>query len=94
MSDADILDHEAVVENLVDDAEVAYSNPVGVGFTDHGDAARGPRVVGQQVDRGTDSLLVSSLQRGQGPLGTAGDLDVISPCHVSPSSALTSSQGT
>lgn len=90
----DDLDNQTVVEDLVHDPVRPDADPVHAWLADHCDAVGGPGLVSQEVDRGMDSLLVPSLQRCQGSLGTARDLDAVPRGHASPSSALTSSHGT
>lgn len=52
------VDNEAVVENLIADPDVTDSHAVGRTLTAENTASRRPRLVGQQVDRRSNSLLI------------------------------------
>jgi len=58
VADAYDVDDEVVVDDLIDDPEVTDSHPVGRTLTAENNAPRRPRLVGQQVDRRSDSLLI------------------------------------
>ena len=93
MANTDHLDHQAGVDHLVQDPVVANAHSVHGLLTCDSDAARGPRLVGQQIYRGSNPVLLLARQPGDRLDRPAGDLDGV-PAHSSPSAALTSSQGT
>ena len=62
MADANDLNHQAVVQDLIDDSVVTHPDPVGAAFACHGDTARRPRIVCQQVYGGPDALPFSARQ--------------------------------
>lgn len=94
MADLQHLDDEAVVVHVVDDPVVTSANPIGRHFTDELGATRWTWIVGKELDDRPDTLLVPSRKAGEDFGSSAGDLDLVTPCHASPRSALTSSQGT
>jgi hypothetical protein len=93
MTDPHDLDHEPVVEHLIDDPVVAHSHSIGVRLAGQRHAPRRPRVLGQQIDRGANPLLLLPRERGESLDRPASDLDPVGG-HTRPRSALTSSQGT
>ncbi len=93
MADTDDVDDEAVVEYLVDDPVVANPDAITTILAGEGDAPGRPRIVNQEVDGSPDSLLFTARKAGQGLDGPSSNLDSID-AQRSPSSALTSSQGT
>ena len=58
VSDSDDLDDEAAVEDLVDDPVVPDPHPIGVGLTSHRHAPRWAWLLGQEIDRRSNPLLV------------------------------------
>lgn len=82
------LNQESVVEDLVDDAVVPGADPVGVRLADQGDAPGRPRVLGEQVDRRTHSLLVLAGERRDRFPRPAGDALPSAQPETSPSIAL------
>lgn len=93
VSDPHDLDDEPVVEDLVDDAIVAHTHPVCARLADHADRPRGTGLIGEQVDRSSDALLLPSRKTGQDLERSPRNLDAIDG-HAKPRSAFTSSQGT
>jgi len=71
------VDNEAVVEHLIDDPEVTDSHAVGRTLTAENNAPRRPRLVGQQVDRRSNSLLICTTQACDRLDGAACDLDIV-----------------
>jgi len=88
------LDDKAIVVDLVDDPMVTGADSVSELVPGELLAAGRPGIVCEKVDGSTYALLVSSREGGQRLDSSAGDLDVVVPCHTNPRSALTSSQGT
>jgi len=93
VADADDLHDQPVVDDVVDDAVVARTNPIRAILTRQLDAARWSWVIRKQIDRGAHPLLVGSRQPLKSPHRPAGDLDTVALAHANPRSALTSSQG-
>ena len=93
MANTDHVDHQAGVGHLVQDPVVANAHAVHGLLTSESDAARGPRLVGQQIYRCSNPVLLPARQPGDRLDRPAGDPDGV-PAHSSPSAALTSSQGT
>ena len=93
MANTDHVNHQAGVDDLVQDAVIANAHPVHGLLTDQSDTARGPRLVGQQIYRCSNPVLFLAWQPCDRPDRPAGDLDGVA-AHSSPSAALTSSQGT
>ena len=93
MADTDYLDHQAVINDFIDDAVVTDSDPVYGVLVGESDAAWGTGLVGQQVHRCANAQLLSAWQARDRFHGSARDLDLVL-AHPSPSAALTSSQGT
>lgn len=63
MADTDDLNHQAVVDDLVEDPIVADAHPVDGFLAYQGDAARWPRLIGQKiyiVDRSGRALVTTS----------------------------------
>lgn len=80
--------------DFVDDPVVTDPDPICVLYAGQLRAARRSRCLTQQIDSGSDSLLLRPRQFGDGLDGAAGDLDPVLLGHARPRSALTSSQGT
>ena len=93
MADTDHLYYQAGVDDLIQDPVVTDAHPVHGLLTCESDAARGPRLVGQQIYCCSNPVLLLARQPRDGLDCPAGDLDGV-PAHSSPSAALTSSQGT
>ncbi len=91
--DSNDVDEETVVKHFVDDPVHADSDPVSVIFSGELRATWRPRVVGEEIDRRSHSLLFSAGQRRQCFHGPAGELDAVA-AQRRPRSALTSSHGT
>lgn len=94
MSDADNLDEQDAVVDLMHNPVVANWDSVGFLFATQRDAARWSWSLGEQVNGGADPLLLRARQSGDRLDCTAGDLNLIRVAHARPRSALTSSQGT
>jgi hypothetical protein len=60
VSDPHDVDHEAVIEDLVHDPIAADADPVGILLAGELAAPGWAGVVGEQVDRGTDPLLLAA----------------------------------
>ena len=93
MTDPDDVDQEHSVEDLIDDPVVADAHPVNRILTLHRDAVRRPRVVGQQIQRRPDPLLLATLQCRECPTGSPRQPDLVHRGHDRPRSALTCSHG-
>jgi len=93
MGDTVDVNHQARVDDLVEDPVVADAYPVHGLLPCQSDTAGWPRLISQQIDRGANPLLLGVRQPGDRPDRPAGDLDGVA-AHSSPSAALTSSQGT
>lgn len=93
MSDANDVNHQTCIDDLVEDPVVADAYPVHGLLSCQSDTAGWPRLVGQQINRGSNPLLFGTRQLGDRLDRPAGDLDGVA-AHASPSAALTSSQGT
>ena len=78
VADPDDLDHESVVDDVVDDPVVAYPHAVCGRFAGELDAARRTWLVRQQVDRCPNSELVSAFEPGDRLDGLTGDFDRVS----------------
>jgi hypothetical protein len=87
------MDDKSIVEHFVHDAVSPDPHSVDASLPGHSHASWRTRVSGEEVDGGTNSLLLLSRQRGESLDGTAGNLDAVW-AHTRPRSALTSSQGT
>ena len=92
--DAHDVNDEYVVENFIEHSVVTHANAIHTVLTCHRDARRRPRILGEQLNSGTDSLLVTALKRGQRLRGASSDTDLVAIAHARPSSALTCSHGT
>jgi hypothetical protein len=57
VSDPDHLNHQLVVEDLVDDSVVAYPDSVGANLSDQLGRCRRTRLASQQIDGSANSLL-------------------------------------
>ena len=62
MPDADDRNHVDFIGHGVQDSVVADSNPMNLFFPSKGSGTWGPWIDRQQVDRGSDALLVAALQ--------------------------------
>ena len=93
VADADNLNHNAGIEDLVQDPVVADPNPIHGFLARERYTARGPWFVGQKVDRCAHPLLFPARQLRDRLDSSPRDLDAI-VAHASPSADLTSSQGT
>ena len=93
MSDTDHQNHQAGVDDLIQDSIVTDAYSIHRLLTGERNAARGPWLVGQQIYCSSNPLLFFARQSSNRFDGPAGDLDGVS-AHQSPSAALTSSQGT
>ena len=87
MSDADDVNHQAGIDDLVEDPVLADVYPVHGVLTGQSDTTRGPRLVGQQSYRGSNPLLFGARQPGDRLDRPGGDLDGVAP-HASPSGEL------
>ncbi len=93
MSDADDVHYQAVIEHLIQNPVRADAYPVDGVFSAECDATVRSRFIGQQVNGGSDALLVAAGQLPDRLDRSPSDLDSV-PAHCIPSSALTSSHGT
>jgi hypothetical protein len=93
MADADDLDDEVLVEDLVHHPVAADTDAIRTILTGEGNASGRPRISGQQVDGGSDSLLLLARETRKDLDSASSDLNSVG-AQRSPSSALTSSQGT
>ena len=93
MSDADDVNHQAGIDDLVENAVVADAYPAHGLLTSQSGAAGRSRLVGQQINRGSNPVLFPARQPCDRLDRRAGDLDGVA-AHSSPSAALTSSHGT
>jgi hypothetical protein len=93
MTDPDDIDQEHSLKNLVDDPVVADANPVDRVLTLHRDAVQRQRVVGEQIQRCPDPLLLATLQCRECPGGSPSEPDFVRRGHDRPRSALTCSHG-
>lgn len=93
MTDPNNLDHQPIVEDLVDDPIVTNLYAIRPAFT--GELGRSWRSGrrGEQVDGGTDPLLFLARKGRKESDRPTSQLDA-ECAHVRPRSALTSSQGT
>ena len=64
MADTDDLDHQAVVDDLVEDSVVTDAYPVGGLLSYESDAARRSRLIGQKIYGGSNPLLFGRRQPG------------------------------
>jgi hypothetical protein len=79
MANTDHLHHQHLIEHLVNDAVIPDTHPVDTGFSLKGNAAGRWWILGQQINGGTDALLITPLQLRQGAHSTAGQANLIAP---------------
>ncbi len=93
MPDADDVHNQPIIEHLIENPVRADADQVDGVFSAERDATVRSRFVGQQVNCGSDALLVAARQLPDCFDRSPSDRDSI-PAHCIPSSALTSSHGT
>jgi hypothetical protein len=62
VADTDHLHHQHLIEHLIHDAVIPDTHPVDTGFSLKGNAAGRSWILGQQINGGTDALLITPLQ--------------------------------
>jgi len=62
MGDADDVNHQAIIDDLVEDPVVADADPVHGLLPCQSDTAGGPWLVGQQINRCSNPLLFGARQ--------------------------------
>ena len=77
MAYADYLDHEPLIDDFVNDPEVADPYPIRGRFAGELDAAGRPWLASKQVDRCPNPELVGAFEPGDRLDRPAGDLDAV-----------------
>ena len=93
MPDADDVHNQSIIEHLIQNPVRADADPVDGVFAAECNATARSRFIGQQINGGSDALLVAAGQLPDCLDRSPSDLDSV-PAHCIPSSALTSSHGT
>jgi len=62
MTDSNNEDEQLPINDFVHDSVVTYANPVDVVFPRQCDAGWGPRLLREQIDRGPNPLLLTTLE--------------------------------
>lgn len=93
MADSHDVNHQARIDDFIEDPVVANTHSIHRILPGKLGATRRARLIRQKINRSPHSLLFGSWKLGDRLDRTARNLDVVA-AHSSPSIAFTSSQGT
>ena len=77
MTNADHQHHQHPIEHLIHDAVIPHTHHVDPCFSLEGNAIGRTWILGQQINRCANALLIAPLQVGQGAHSTAGQANLI-----------------